>query len=74
MTGLNIGEARGVSIHAPVQEATKTIIRMIGMIKVSIHAPVQEATYPSTSRPHAPRVSIHAPVQEATSFVDILRS
>ena len=56
-----------VSIHAPVQGATKIAEVIKSTKEVSIHAPVQGATATSTNTVGAGyNVSIHAPVQGAT--------
>ena len=59
-------EAMGVSIHAPVKDATIDSFKLSKVIPVSIHAPVKDATPGFDSDTIKKVVSIHAPVKDAT--------
>ena len=59
----------GVSIHAPVKDATRIILNKFLGIAVSIHAPVKDATVSSRPQYGDIPVSIHAPVKDATRIL-----
>ena len=56
-----------ISIHAPIQGATRANI--LGGLRpaISIHAPIQGATVSDENLLSIVRISIHAPIQGATS-------
>ena len=61
------GDAKQISIHAPVKGATRPGGCPLGLYRISIHAPVKGATYHGRTYTPAVRISIHAPVKGATA-------
>ena len=56
-----------ISIHAPLQGATRISGDSSGLDKISIHAPLQGATVANYISNNYVTISIHAPLQGATS-------
>ena len=57
---------RAISIHAPTNGATSSLLSGVPCPEISIHAPTNGATKLSLSSDPASRISIHAPTNGAT--------
>ena len=56
-----------ISIHAPAEGATRTVVQIAGAENISIHAPAEGATQQGCPKAKPEDISIHAPAEGATA-------